>query len=70
MSRPADGDGAGDEPVPRVRACGPGPQPVHRAGATPRAPARQDQGHHVADPLRRGLPPQPQNSSQVRFEKR
>ena len=63
LSRPAAGprDGA----VPRVRACRPGPQPLHREVSSAWPRSGEDQGHHVADSLRGGFSPQPQDRPQV-----
>ena len=41
-----------------------GPEPLHWAGASPRTAPWPHQGHHVANPLRGGLPPQPPDSPQ------
>ena len=62
LSRPAAGprDGA----VPRVRARGPGPQRLPRQVSASRPGPGQDKGPHVADTVRGGLPPQPQDRPQ------
>ena len=62
LPRPEDGQGDGS--LPRLRACRPGSQLLHREVSPTRLGAGQNQRHHVADPLWRGLPPQSQDRPQ------